>query len=260
MNALKGKVIAITRSETDASEFLHLVTAEGGRAIPLKAIEIVPQGSDAVRQLADQLRLKRHDYCAFLSAQTVRILFGTPDSREVRELVSQMAVIAVGPKTKAALQEAGVKVDLVPNEYSSSGIVKMLAGMNPSGKKIIIPRSAAANDDAGEALRSFGMIVDEVVLYHVKTLEVSQEWKDFGELLLDGRVDAVVFTSASNVNAFFEILARVAPQASEFHRLTRILSIGPLTTSELKKRDIQSYEAQVHTIRGVFELATKVLV
>jgi uroporphyrinogen-III synthase len=38
-----------------------------------------------------------------------------------------------------------------------------------------------------------------------------------------------------------------------------IIAIGPATTEELKKRNIRSFEAKEHTIRGTFELAKTIL-
>ena len=43
MPGLKNKIVAITRNARDAREFSHLVSEQGGRAIALPTIEIVPR-------------------------------------------------------------------------------------------------------------------------------------------------------------------------------------------------------------------------
>jgi uroporphyrinogen-III synthase len=195
-----------------------------------------------------------------MSAQAVQVLLSSADKSKVRQALARTHVIAIGPNTKKAIEEHDIKVDHMPEEYSTGGMVRMLAGMSPAGKKIILPRSAAANDNVSQSLRSLGMIVKEVLLYTVKTSVPSAGWHNFKSLLKDHKVDAVVFTSASNVNAFFEILGKLMPERIALHKYAQVISIGPYTTRELTKRKVDSLEAKVHTIAGTIELAKKNLV
>ena len=259
MNALKGKVLAITRSKKDAKEFSRLVSAEGGTAIALPTIEIVPSGRAAAMQFLDSLQHGRHNYCAFMSAQAVRVLTEMTGSDHVKEALRHTRVIAIGPKTKTELEKHRVRVDSMPSEFSTNGLVSMLSELKPAGKKIIIPRSAAANDSAAKALRSLGMQVDEVMLYTVRVSRASQEWKQFAVSLRDDEIDAIIFTSASSVESFFEILGKIGNRDIRLDHATMIISIGPFTTEPLKKRNIECFEAEVHTVRGAFELAKKIL-
>ena len=112
MPGLKDKVLAITRSERDAKEFLQLVREQGGRAIALPAIEIVPKGPEVAEQFIDKLRKKKHYYCAFMSQQAVNILFDLAREK-IAPVLKSTTVIAVGPKTKQSLEEHGIKVGLV---------------------------------------------------------------------------------------------------------------------------------------------------
>ncbi|HKU48460.1 MAG TPA: uroporphyrinogen-III synthase [Nitrososphaera sp.] len=262
MNSLQGRVVAITRSEKEAAEFSQLVRMEGGRAIALPTIEVVPAGPDAARKFIELLQTKRHDYCAFMSAQAVEALFGTasgaPDTETIRHALDATRIIAVGPKTKSRLEESGMHVDYVPAEFSSRGMTVMLSEMKPAGKKIVIPRSAAANDYAARSLQSLGMLVDEVLLYGIRTATtVSEAWKEFAPMLAGGAIDAVVFTSASSVSSFFEIIE--SQTRVELDKVTRVISIGPFTTEQLRKRGLECSEATEHTVRGTFEHAKAIL-
>jgi uroporphyrinogen-III synthase len=194
-----------------------------------------------------------------MSAQAVEVLSEMRAIAEVRRALCHTSVIAVGPKTREKLEEVKIRVDFVPADFSSEGIVRMLSGMFPSGKKIIIPRSAEANNQTSQGLRSIGMTVDEVILYSVSAAKPTEQWKDFASLLIDGKVDAVVFTSASSVKAFFGILDKLITKKFDLTQTTQILSIGPCTTLELKKRKIKCSEAPLHTVRGTFELAVRIL-
>jgi uroporphyrinogen-III synthase len=258
MPGLKDKVLAITRSERDAKEFLQLVREQGGRAIALPAIEIVPKGPEVAEQFIDKLRKKKHYYCAFMSQQAVNILFDLARDK-IAPVLKSTTVIAVGPKTKQSLEEHGIKVGLVLEKFSSFGLIDLLSRIEPAGKKIIIPRSGAANNFATAALIRLGMDVDEILLYTVRTRAVEPIWKEFCDLLLQKRVDAIIFTSASNVNSFFEIMDRVSKDELQLDSITKVVSIGPFTSKVLRDRGIECFEAEEHTVRGALQIAKQVL-
>ena len=175
MPKLKNKILAITRSEQDAKEFLQLVREQGGWAIALPVIEIVPRGPEVVEEFLDKLRKKKHYYCAFMSQQAVNILFDVAHDK-IAPLLKSTTVIAVGPKTKQSLEERGIKVGLILEKFSSFGLVDLMSEVGPCGKKIIIPRSAAASDLATKALIRLGMDVDEILLYTVRTRAIEPKW------------------------------------------------------------------------------------
>ena len=258
MPGLKDKVLAITRSERDAKEFLQLVREQGGRAIALPAIEIVPKGPEVAEQFIDKLRKKKHYYCAFMSQQAVNILFDLARDK-IAPVLKSTTVIAVGPKTKQSLEEHGIKVGLVLEKFSSFGLIDLLSRIEPAGKKIIIPRSGAANNFATAALIRLGMDDDEIFLYTVRTRAVEPIWKEFCDLLLQKRVDAIIFTSASNVNSFFEIMDRVSKDELQLDSITKVVSIGPFTSKVLRGRGIECFEAEEHTVRGALQIAKQVL-
>ena len=258
MNALRNRIIAITRSRQDADEFLEMVKAEGGTTVALPTIQVVPAGPKAANDFLDKLK-RKFDYCAFMSAQAVDVLFSHALRNETVGALNKLQVIAVGPKTKARLEEYGVKVSLVPDRFSSAGLAELLAGRRPEGRGIIIPRSAAANDFAKKALVKLGMKVEEVLLYTIRTSPPAEEWQAFVPLLKRRKVDGVIFTSASSVRAFFEILGKISQNNERLDRLTKVISIGPFTSRELEKQGIEYLEAEEHTVKGTFELARGVI-
>jgi uroporphyrinogen-III synthase len=258
MPKLKNKTLAITRSEQDAKEFLQLVRAQGGWAMALPVIEIVPRGPEVVEDFLDKLRKKKHYYCAFMSQQAVNVLFDLGRDK-ILPLLKSTNVIAVGPKTKQSLEERGIKVGLMLEKFSSFGLVDLMSRVGPSGKKIIIPRSAAASDFATQALIRLGMDVDEILLYTVRTRAIEPIWKEFCDLLSKKRVDAVIFTSTSNVNSFFEIMEKLSKDGLQLDNVTKVVSIGPFTTKALRDRGIRCFEAEVHTVRGALRIAEQIL-
>lgn len=257
---LNGKIIAITRDKQAAASFSGLVGLQGGSVIAIPAIETVPASEKQIQKFANLLMSGHFDYCAFLSARPVTIVFGKAHGKKTsrRRMLSALAytsVIAIGPRTKRALETLGIRVDIMPENHSSPGLLDCLSNNRPGGKKILLARSAVADKFLSKSLREMGMVVKEISLYSTRTRSASKvrhTWKQFVTLLERRSIYSIVFTSASNVRAFFEIL----PQFLTGYSLEgiRIISIGPYTSKELRKRGVKYVEAKEHTIQGVFEV------
>jgi len=266
-SSLDSKILAITRNNLEAREFSELIALQGGRAIPLPTIEIVPKDPSAVDEFIDIVNKNKNEneYCAFLSPQTVDVLFNHASIiYKIDELVSALnsrIVVAIAPKTKERLEERGIDVKMVPERYSSLGLVELFSKMdNPNGKKILIPRSEASNEFVERSLSTLKMVVNVFFLYTVRTSEITPVWKDFVLLLEQKKVDAIVFTSASNVRSFFEIAQKMQHNISSLLKNVKaVIAIGPMTNEELKKRAIHSFESSEHTIRGTVDLAKIIL-
>jgi uroporphyrinogen-III synthase len=84
-------------------------------------------------------------------------------------------------------------------------------------------------------------------------------WKEFSDLLLQRSVDAVIFTSTSNVKSFFEIMDRMSKAELQLDMLTKVVSIGPFTSKALRDRGIECFEAEEHTIRGALQIAKEIV-
>jgi uroporphyrinogen-III synthase len=84
-------------------------------------------------------------------------------------------------------------------------------------------------------------------------------WKEFSDLLLQKRVDAIIFTSASNVSSFFEIMDKVSTAELHLGSLTKVVSIGPFTSKALRDKGIECFEAEEHTVRGALQIAEQIV-
>jgi uroporphyrinogen-III synthase len=260
--------LAITRKGPDAQEFSRLVVSEGGETILLPTIDVVPKDPEVISELIRIMREKKYDYCAFMSPRAVDVLFDLAERVDkVEEIIFALRstiIVAVGPKTKSSLISHGIEVKMMPEEYSSKGLVYLFSKMDNDivkGKSIIIPRSEKSKEFIRKALSDLGMIVEELFLYDVKTSCTNNIiWEDFTALLKQKKVDAIIFTSASTVESFFEIMSALPYNAySLLSSVKAIIAIGPATSEELRKRNIRPFEAKEHTIRGTFELAKIIL-
>src|ERR1700752_51837 len=142
---MQGKVIAITRSKEDSEEFVRLVTDEKARAISLPTIELVSKGEGVVDEFLGAIKEEDPDFSVFMSSKAVKLLFDTARKvskyEKLQLAVANTTVIAVGPKTKTALEAEGIRVAHMPNRFSSLGVGEVFTRLNAEGKKVIIPRS-----------------------------------------------------------------------------------------------------------------------
>jgi len=262
---IEGKTIAITRSEDDSQEFIELITKEKGNALPLPTIELVSNGEKIVDEFLSTLAKEDPDYSVFMSSKAVTLLFETAKKagkfEELRLAVANTIVLAVGPKTKYVLEKENIKVAHMPDRYSSVGIGEVFTKLNAVGKKVIIPRSGASTPFLKELLEKIGLHVTELYLYDVCAFRDTSQWNEFRDLFSQDKVDGIIFTSASSVRAFFEIMIKDHDEdhiVDMLHK-TMVVSIGPFTADELKKFNVKNVVADVHTILGSFDVLAKAL-
>jgi uroporphyrinogen-III synthase len=163
--------------------------------------------------------------------------------------------MSVGPKTTTALESEGIKVNHQPTTFSSVGVGEEFTAIHAVGKKVIIPRSGASTPFLKELLNKIGIDVLEIHLYDVCAFRDTTQWNGFRELFSQNKVDGVVFTSASSVRGFFDIMSKDYDTETLLDNLAKlsVVSIGPFTSDELKKFNVKNTVAEVHTVSGAFD-------
>ena len=258
---LDGRVVAITRSAQDAAEFVRLAERDNATAIPLPTIELVSKGQRIADEFLESVRRYGPDYSVFMSSKAVGLLFEAARRagrlEELRLAVANTAVVSVGPKTTAALKSEGIGANhQPPRTFSSVGIGEVFTALGAAGKRAIIPRSGASTPFLRDLLSKIGVDVLEIHLYDVCAFRDTGQWNGFRRLFSEQGVDGIVFTSASSVRGFFEIMERDYGQQGLRERLERVpclVSIGPFTSDELKGLGVKSITSGTHTVAGSFD-------
>lgn len=253
---ISGKTIAITRSKEDSQEFIELASRENAIPISLPTIELVSKGDRIVDDFLQDVQEFQPDYSVFMSSKAVKLLFdvarATEKYQKLQLAVANTIVMAVGPKTKQALENEGIKVSFVPTKFSSVGVGEQFTKLNAEGKKVIVPRSGASTEFLAKLLQKIGLVVKENHLYDVKSFSDHTQWDSFKDSFSKNKIDGIVFTSASSVRGFFEIMSDQKDLTKKLQQ-TQIVAIGPFTADELKKFNAEPKIADVHTVPGAFE-------
>jgi len=107
---------------------------------------------------------------------------------------------AIGETTAGKLREAGYDVDIVPGEYTSSGLVEQLAA-DVDGARVEVARSDHGSDVLLDGLEAAGAYVHETVLYRLTRPEgagIAAERAAAGDL------DGALFSSTLTVEHFLD--------------------------------------------------------
>lgn len=232
---LFGRRIVVTRAREQAGDLISMLEDLGAEAIAMPAIRIAPPEDDAALDAACDAA-DSFDWIVFTSVNGVEhFMRRFLERRDVRDLKG-VHICTVGTETAASLARYGLRVDLTPDEYRAEGIVAALTAHEAvAGQRFLLPRGQLARELIGDALRSAGAEVEEVVAY--RTLPGSESGgQEVYRMLLDRRIDVVTFTSASTVRNFVQMLG--ADQTVDLLRTTAVAVIGPVTAETAQQLGI----------------------
>jgi len=228
---LAGRTIVVTRTRAQARPFATLLRRHGAHVIEAPAIVLRPPRSWAPVDRALS-RLRNFDLVVFTSVNGVkrfleRLLRRRGDIQDLKGAV----IVAIGPATRAALRDRGLRVAALPEEYRAEGVIRALSGRGLRGARVLIPRAAVARDMLVRALRRRGARVEVAPVY--RTVASAAGLPAVRKALRQGRVDLVTFASSSTVEQFVRRFRSPADRL----RLRRVPAavIGPITAATARR-------------------------
>jgi uroporphyrinogen III methyltransferase/synthase len=250
---LWGKRIVVTRARAQASRLIEAINDLGGEAIEFPSIVIKPEEDLSALHNAYQ-HLDSYDWIIFTSVNAVDVFFAQMKNADldIRSLHG-INLCAIGPATRNSLQDKGLKVELVPEEYKAEGILKELRSKVTKGQWVLLPRARGARKVLPETLRQWGVHVNEVILYEA----VPDTRIDKARMteIFENRVDYLTFTSSSTVSNFVRMVGK--DKVLSLNNRARVACIGPVTAetalSHGFKVDITAGE---YTINGLLAAIT----
>jgi len=183
--------VAVFRPDDERmAEAVELLDSLGATPVPDPMLAVEPTG--AVPDGADDA--PDPDIVVLTSKTGVELL------AEAGWTPGEATLVCIGPRTAAAARDAGWTVDVVPEEYTSSGLVETLAD-DVAGRRIEVARSDHGSDVLLDGLRDAGADVHETVLYRLVRPEGSGQST---VMAAGGELDAVCFTSSLTVANFLD--------------------------------------------------------
>lgn len=245
---LFGKRIVVTRARHQSSALAQAIEDLGGEPWEFPTIEIAPPSDP--QKLVDVIqKIKRFKWLVFTSVNGVKYFFEEliNQGKDVRELAG-IDLVAIGPATQAALENRGLRVTLVPEEYRAEKIIEGLASRVLHGQSVLLARAEEARDILPESLKALGVDVWDIPVYRTIVGEANKA--ELQALLMDHFIHAVTFTSSSTVRNFMQLL----DGDSSLLEGVKLFSIGPITSATARELGLTIYrEAEKYTIDGLVQ-------
>ena len=253
---LQGTRVLIGRAKHQAgilsAELRHL----GASVIEIPFIEI--RKPKSFQPLDGALKgLSTYDWLILTSFNGVEAMWKRLDKlglakNRVLATPGRLRIAAIGPATQKAIEQRGLKVDVVPKEYVAESVVRSLK-RKVKGKRVLLVRAKVARDVIPRELRRAGARVDVVEAYETVVPQSSRSRLRATLKNPKRRPHVVTFTSSSTVRNFAALLGSTAKRKNPLDGI-RTASIGPVTSSTLRELGLPvDIEARQFTIPGLIE-------
>lgn len=245
-------IVAITRPADRSKAACKIVEELGGQYVLAPTLDLKPVNSESLKNLIANKDLL--DWIVFTSPTTITSLnLFYPDF--LKNLDCKVAVI--GNKTGKIAGEQGVKVDLIPEDFTAEGLLEEFEKRNITNQTIGIPRTASARHVLPEGLEKLNNKV--IVAEAYKSLFPMDEDKinDLIAKIENNEIDAITFTSPLTVTNFFKISKNKEKLADLLSNNLLTVCIGPITGKILDQYNINYIYPDTYTVRDMMELLFK---
>lgn len=241
--------IMVTRPKDRSSALTEKLQEHGAEVVEVPTIETdVILDSGLLKEALENL--EKNKWIAFTSPFGVKAFFGSlmEWKIDIRNLAG-LKFAAIGSATRAAIEEKGILVDLMPEKYDGRALGEALARRlqeeeQSAGEKqlVLIPRAKIGTEEVLKPLEAAGLRYLDLPVYD--TVDASADdiaW-------YDDSIDYVAFTSASTVRGFVRMTEAVPEGAKMDYTKVKAVCIGEQTALEAKKYGMQTYIAEKASI------------
>src|SRR5207244_4323802 len=255
--SLAGIRILVGRARHQASALSADLRKLGADVIEIPFIEIHKPRSYQPLDSALK-RLPEYDWFILTSVNGVEAVW-----ERVRKLrvptsdLKKLKIAASRPATKKAIENHGLKVDVVPKEYVAESVVASLR-QKVKGKRVLLARAKVARDVIPRELRKLGAQVDVAEAYETVVPVASRKHLHAALISAKNRPHLITFTSSSTVKNFVALLGkgrgRGRPRLKRQLKGVLLASIGPVTSSTLRGLGLRvDIEAGEYSIPGLIK-------
>lgn len=248
--SLRGIRVLVSRARKQAGALSGLLAEQGATVLEIPFIEIHDPSSFAPLDTAIRSVLT-YDWLILTSVNGVEALMKRLRKLKFRpSLLEELKIAAIGPATRKAIEEQGLRVAVTPKEYVAEAVVKALAN-RVRGKRVLLVRAKVARDVIPRELQKIARAVDVVEAYETVVPEKSRE--RLSDALVDDRKrpHVITFTSSSTVRNFVQLMGKREAKAC-FRRGVRSASIGPVTSATLRELGLPvDVQAKEYTMPGL---------
>lgn len=214
---LAGKRIVITRPKERSQKLAEHLRDAGAEVLEFPTIELKPVWKKSEKADADTAaKEKLYELVRNLESYHWLVLTSPAGAQYFFELLNRMQkdfrslshlrFAVIGEGTASVCREHGIYPDYIPDRFYAADLGKGLAKQVKQNERVCILRARHGSPELTQAFEAAGISYMDVTLYDTITPEESPLAERIRELLKEGAIDAVTFTSGSTVQGFLDIL------------------------------------------------------
>jgi uroporphyrinogen-III synthase len=240
-------------------ELAGLVRRGGGEPYSVPAVrEVAVDARDEVARRIDRLSAGEYQAAVFLTGVGVDAMAREADRLGRRdELLAGLRRVTTacrGPKPVGALRRLGVETDLTAAEpHTTRELLDAMAALDLAGARVLLVHYGERSAALADALLARGADLDELCLYEWRMPEDTVALERLARDVVDGRLDAVAFTSQVQFTHLLraaEACGIAAPLVDALNTKTVVASIGPTCTAALEAAGVRPHVVPEHPKMG----------
>src|SRR3989440_6461978 len=166
------------------------------------------ENREELEEFVRQLAAGTFDAMIFLTGVGARFLVSAAESaglkNEFLEALNKMTIVVRGPKPVAALRQFGVRIDVVPDNPTTEGVIEALKTRDLQGRRVGVQLYGTPNPQLVSALEAKGANVTPVQVYAYGAAADSSAVSALITKLLNGEATVIAFTTATQVRMLFD--------------------------------------------------------
>lgn len=237
---LSGITVTATGTKRFVTKLSKALENKGARVQRLDHLDVVEYSSNerldkALKNISD------YDFLVLTSINGAEIFL-----RKLREFkvdirkLANIKIAVIGSGTAEVLEKRGIFPDLIPKQYTSESLGKMLSKAVAENERVLILRAEKGSKMLTEILDKNQALYDDIKIY-----DVAENSGFYEENKIVG--DYVIFASSSGVRAFFDSEKAIPKNA-------KIVCIGDITAQAVRQHGINDFRiSKTSNIEGIIE-------
>lgn len=236
--------VVCTFESRRAEEMCSLISRQGCQPLSAPSMREIPIEHNPVAiEIIHGLLAQRFDGVILLTGVGTEALFDVARSQglydQLIEVLAKTPIIIRGPKPAAVLSKVGLKYFVrAPEPNTWRELLDAIDGakFDLTGKRLVVQEYGLPNTRLYTELQNRGAIITACPVYRWALPENTEPLESAIRQTADGRIDAVLFTSANQVSSVLTVAERIG-LLDQFRAATDsrtlVISIGPTCSEAL---------------------------
>jgi uroporphyrinogen-III synthase len=240
-----GRTIAVPESR-EIEVFASLLERRGARVIrcPLVAIRDAPDPAPVLRW-SQRLAADELDDLILLTGEGLTRILGCIERHEptlrprLLAALRRVRKITRGPKPVRTLRELGLRPDISATRPTTEGVIETLRGLNLYRRRVGVQLyGSEPNRALIDFLEGSGATVFPVAPYVYADAADAHAVLKLIEEMRAGRIDAIAFTSSSQIERLIAVASEEATRVALANTL--VAAVGPVVAETLHRHGIEA--------------------